>query len=346
VIVAEKGAQGFYQGEFAEKLVAGVRKLGGNWSREDLAEYQVIEREPLRGTYHGAHIVTAPPPSSGGIAVLDVLNILSGYRLEQLDSGARKHLLLESLRRAHRDRAEYLGDPAFVDIPLERLLSADYAAGQRASIRIDKATPSDLLPGYIGDTSSGTDTTHFAILDREGNRVAASITLNALFGTGLVIPGTGIVLNNQMDDFSIKPGEPNMYKLVGAEANSVAPRKRPLSSMTPTFVESDKGVAILGTPGGSFIPSMILLATLNWLDGADAAGIVRAPRVHNQYQPDAVFAERSLSDEDRSALEARGHKLRDWPPTIGNMQIITWEYGPQKVVAASDPRGVGVGMTR
>lgn len=345
-LVADKGAEGFYKGEFAARLVAGVRKLGGIWSLEDLAEYQLIEREPLRGTYRGVRIVTAPPPSSGGIAVLDVLNILSGYDLEKLDSGARKHLFVESLRRAHRDRAEYLGDPAFVDIPLERLLSVDYAAGQRASIRIDKATPSDLLPGYIGDTSSGTDTTHFAILDREGNCVAASITLNAWFGTGLVIPGTGILLNNEMDDFAIKPGEPNIYKLVGAEANSVAPRKRPLSSLTPTFVESDKGLAILGSPGGSFIPSMVILGTLSWLDGADAVGIVMAPRVHNQYQPDAVFAERSLSDEDRKALEARGHKIRDWPATIGNMQIVTWDYASQKVVAASDPRGVGVGMTR
>jgi gamma-glutamyltranspeptidase/glutathione hydrolase len=154
------------------------------------------------------------------------------------------------------------------------------------------------------------------------------------------------MLNNQMDDFAIKPGEPNMYKLVGAEANSVAPGKRPLSSMTPTFVESDKGVAILGTPGGSFIPSMILLGTLNWLDGADANGIVRAPRVHHQYQPDVVFAERGVTAEERAALEARGHKIRDWPATIGNMQIVTWDYASQKVVAASDPRGAGTGMTR
>jgi gamma-glutamyltranspeptidase/glutathione hydrolase len=345
-VVADKGADGFYKGELAARLVAGVRKLGGIWSLEDLAAYQLLEREPLRGSYHGARITTAPPPSSGGVALLNALNILGGYHLERLDPAARKHLILESLRRVHRDRAEYLGDPAFVDVPVERLLSPEYAAGQRTSIRIDKATPSDSLPGYIGDTSEGTSTTHFAVLDRDGNRVAATITLNAWFGTGLVIPGTGILLNNQMDDFAIKPGEPNMYKLVGAEANSVAPGKRPLSSMTPTFVESDKGVAILGTPGGSFIPSMILLGTLNWLDGADANGIVRAPRVHHQYQPDVVFAERGVTAEERAALEARGHKIRDWPATIGNMQIVTWDYASQKVVAASDPRGAGTGMTR
>jgi gamma-glutamyltranspeptidase/glutathione hydrolase len=345
-LVAEKGAEGFYQGEFAARLVAGVRKLGGIWSLEDLAAYKLLEREPLRGSYKGARIVTAPPPSSGGVALLNALNILDGYQLDRLDSAARQHVILESLRRVHRDRAEYLGDPAFVDVPLERLLSPEYAAGQRTSIRIDKATPSDFLPGYIGDTSSGTSTTHFAVLDRDGNRVAATITLNAWFGTGLVIPGTGILLNNQMDDFAIKPGEPNMYKLVGAEANSVAPGKRPLSSMTPTFVDSDKGVAILGTPGGSFIPSMILLGTLNWLEGADAMGIVKAPRVHHQYQPDVVFAEPGVTAEERRALEERGHKIRDWPATIGNMQIITWDYASQKVVAASDPRGAGTGITR
>ncbi|HKE43510.1 MAG TPA: gamma-glutamyltransferase [Steroidobacteraceae bacterium] len=346
-IVAEKGADGFYKGQFAEKIVAGVRKLGGIWSLDDLANYRLIERPALVGEYHGVRIVTAPPPSSGGVAVLNALNILDGYDLARLDSVTRKHVIIESLRRVHRDRAEYLGDPAFVSIPMKRLLSPDYAAGERASIRLDRATPSAALPGYIGDTSSGDSTTHFAILDREGNRVAVTISLNAWFGSGLVIPGTGILLNNTMDDFAIKPGEPNIYKLVGAEANSIAPGKRPLSSMTPTFLEADKGVAILGSPGGSFIPSMVLLGTLNWLNGADAMGIVTAPRIHHQYEPDFVFAEpKGLTAEERQALEQRGHKFRDWPPTIGNMQVITWDYGTGSVVAASDPRGVGQGMTR
>ncbi|HZF24848.1 MAG TPA: gamma-glutamyltransferase [Steroidobacteraceae bacterium] len=346
-VVADQGADGFYKGPFAEKLVAGVRKLGGIWSLDDLANYRLIERQPLVGEYRGVRIVTAPPPSSGGVAVLNALNILDGYDLAQLDSATRKHVIIESLRRVHRDRAEYLGDPAFVSMPIQRLLSPDYAAGERASIRLDRATPSDALPGYVGDTSSGVSTTHFAILDREGNRVAVTITLNAWFGTGLVIPGTGILLNNEMDDFAIKPGQPNIYKLVGAEANSVAPGKRPLSSMTPTFLESEKGIAILGSPGGSFIPSMVLLGTLNWLNGADAMGIVIAPRIHHQYEPDVVFAEpKGLTAEERQTLEQRGHKFRDWPPTIGNMQVITWDYATGAVVAASDPRGVGQGMTR
>ena len=346
-VVAEKGTEGFYKGPFAEKLVAGVRKLGGIWSLQDLANYRLIERQPLIGEYQGVRLVTAPPPSSGGIAVINALNILDGYDLAKLDDVTRKHVIIESLRRVHRDRAEYLGDPAFVSMPIQRLLSPDYAAGQRASIRLDRATPSAALPGYIGDTSSGVSTTHFAILDREGNRVAVTISLNAWFGTGLVIPGTGILLNNTMDDFAIKPGEPNIYKLVGAEANSIAPGKRPLSSMTPTFLESGKGIAILGSPGGSFIPTMVLLGTLNWINGADAMGIVKAPRIHHQYEPDVVFAEpKGLTPEERQALEQLGHKIRDWPATIGNMQVITWDYATSSVVAASDPRGVGQGMTR
>ena len=346
-LLADKGPDAFYKGALAEKLVAGVHKLGGIWSREDLANYRVIERQPLTGEYHGVHIVTAPPPSSGGVALLNALNILDGYDLARLDSATRKHVIIESLRRVHRDRAEFLGDPAFVSVPLQRLLSPDYAAGERTSIRLDRATPSSALPGYIGEPNGGVSTTHFSILDREGNRAAVTITLNTWFGTGLVVPGTGILLNNQMDDFAIKPGEPNAYKLVGAAANSIAPGKRPLSSMTPTFLESDKGIAILGSPGGSFIPSLVLLGTLNWLNGADAMGIVTAPRIHHQYQPDVVFAEpKGLTDDERRSLEERGHKFRDWPPTIGNMQVITWDYATQSVVAASDPRGAGQGMVR
>jgi len=345
-LLAKKGPDEYYKGELGRRLVAGVRQLGGIWSTEDLANYRLVEREPLVGSYRDVRIVTAPPPSSGGIALINVLNILGGYQLDKLDQAARKHLVIESLRRAHRDRAEYLGDPAFVRFPIERLLSADYAAGQRASIRIDKATPSAMLPGYTGDSSSGTSTTHFSVLDREGNRVAASLTLNAWFGTGLVASGTGILLNNEMDDFAIKPGAPNMYQLVGAEANSVEPRKRPLSSMVPTFLESGRGVAILGSPGGSYIPSMVLLGTLNWVDGADAEKIVAARRFHHQYLPDSVAAETgAFTEAEQASLAARGHSFRPWPATIGNMQVVTWDY-EGRVVAASDPRAPGKGIVR
>ncbi len=347
-VVASKGADGFYRGPFAQKLVRGVRKLGGIWSEQDFADYQVVERAPLVTGFRGVRIVSAPPPSSGGIWLANVLNVLSGYDLDSLDSTTRKHLIVESMRRAHRDRAEFLGDPDFVKVPVGVLTDPDYAAGLRASIRPDKATPSEMLPGYIGGAGGGgTQTTHFSIIDADGNRVAASITLNGWFGTGIVIPGTGILLNNQMDDFAVKPGVPNMYGLVGAGANEVAPGKRPLSSMAPTFLEGDRGVAILGSPGGSFIPSMVLLGTLNWIGGADATAIVAAARYHQQYEPDAIFAEpAALSTEERSGLEARGHTLRPWPGTIGNMHVITWDRATGRLVAASDPRGAGGAIVR
>jgi gamma-glutamyltranspeptidase/glutathione hydrolase len=272
---------------------------------------------------------------------------LSGYDLPALDSTTAKQLIVESMRRAHRDRAEYLGDPDFVKVPVAMLTDPDYAAGLRASIRSDKATPSDLLPGYIGSGGGGRETTHFSVIDADGNRVAASITLNGWFGTGIVVPGTGILLNNQLDDFAIKPGVPNMYGLVGAAANEVAPGKRPLSSMAPTFLEGERGIAILGSPGGSFIPSMVLLGTLNWIGGADAKAIVAAPRYHQQYQPDAIFAEPdALTTEERAGLEKRGHEMRPWPGTIGNMHVITWDRASGRLTAASDPRGAGGAIVR
>ena len=347
-VVASKGAGGFYRGPFAERLVRGVRKVGGIWSEQDLAAYRVVEREPLATSYRGVRIVSAPPPSSGGVWLANVLNILSGYDLVGLDSTTAKHLIIESMRRAHRDRAEYLGDPDFVKVPVDLLTDPDYAAGLRASIRADKATPSEMLPAYIGGGGGGgTQTTHFSIIDADGNRVAASITLNGWFGTGIVVPGTGILLNNQLDDFSIKPGVPNMYGLVGAAANEVAPGKRPLSSMAPTFLEGERGLAILGSPGGSFIPTMVLLGTLNWIGGADARAIVAAPRYHQQYEPDAIFAEPdALTVEERSGLESRGHGMRPWPGTIGNMQVITWDRATGTLTAASDPRGAGGATVR
>lgn len=347
-VLADKGAQGVYQGAFADKLIAGMKKLGGIWSHEDLRNYRPIEREVMKGEYRGARITTAPPPSAGGVTLLETLNILSGYELNQLDSVTRKHLIAESLRRAHRDRAQYMGDPAFVKVPTKQLIDPDYAAGLRASLRLDKATPSDMLPDFSSNAApGGTQTTHFSVLDKEGNRVAATITLNASMGSGLIIPGTGILLNNEMDDFVSKPGVPNLYGLVGSEANTIAPGKRPLSSMCPTFVETDKGLLIVGTPGGSYIPTMVLLGVLNWLDDANAAQIVKAPRIHHQYRPDAIFIEGdTLTAQEKEALEAKGHQFREWPAGIGNMQVVTWDYGTNKVEAAADPRGVGAGIVR
>jgi gamma-glutamyltranspeptidase/glutathione hydrolase len=341
-VLAKGGADAFYRGPFARKLVAGVRSLGGIWTIEDLAAYRVVEREPVVTTYRGLRVVSAPPPSSGGVWLATVLNVLAGYDLEQFDSVTRKHVILEAMRRAHRDRAQYLGDPAFTDVPVRLLTSPDYAAGLRASIRTDKATPSGLLPGYVKAGGQGAHTTHFSVLDAEGNRVGGTITLNGWFGTGIVVPGTGILLNNQMDDFVMKPGVPNMYGLVGAEANAIVPGKRPLSSMSPTFVEGERGVAVMGTPGGSYIPSMVLLGILNWSAGADAQAIVAAPRLHHQYQPDLVFMEAgALTPEEQAGLEQRGHRVNQWPATIGNMHVVTWDVATGKVNAASDPRWGG-----
>jgi gamma-glutamyltranspeptidase/glutathione hydrolase len=345
--LARRGADAYYRGPFARKLVQGVQGMGGLWTLEDLAGYRVVEREPIVGNYRGLRIVSAPPPSSGGLWLANVFNVLAGYDLDRFDGATRKHVILEAMRRAHRDRAQYLGDPAFTDVPVRLLTSPDYAAGLRASIRTDKATPSDLLPGYVDTGGHGPHTTHFSVLDADGNRVAGTITLNGWFGTGLVVPGTGILLNNQMDDFAMKAGVPNMYGLVGAGANAIAPGKRPLSSMSPTFVEGERGIAILGSPGGSFIPSMVLLGILNWSSGADAATIVGAPRFHHQYRPDTVFAETSaLTVDEQADLERRGHALRAWPPSTGNMQVVTWDRATGKVDAASDPRWGGAAVVR
>lgn len=342
--LAKHGVRDFYEGELAHTLVAGVRKLGGIWTLEDLAAYRALERAPVVGEYRGARIVSASPPASGGIVLVEALNVLSGYDLAQLDSATRKHLIIESMRRAHRDRAVWLGDPDFVTMPVAELIHPFYAAGLRASLRLDRATPSAALPG-VEPPPQGTQTTHFSILDAEGNRVAGTITLNFFFGSGLQVPGTGIFLNNEMDDFSSKPGSPNGFNLVGAEANSIAPGKRMLSSSTPTFVESDTGLMIAGSPGGSFITGMVLLATLDFLDGKSAAEIVAAPRIHHQYLPDVLqYEPGALTDAEIASLGQRGHQLRESGRRWGNMQVVTWDYATGRVEAASDPRGEGEGQ--
>jgi gamma-glutamyltranspeptidase / glutathione hydrolase len=342
--IADQGAPGFYTGRVAAALVAGVRADGGIWTLADLAAYRVIERKPLIGQYHGARVVSASPPSSGGIAVIDALNILSGFDLHQYDSATRKHLVIEAMRRAYRDRAIYLGDPDFVKMPLAQLSSLDYAAGQRSSIRTDKAMPSNMLPG-IESEAVGMQTTHFSILDADGDRVAATISVNLFFGTGYMPPKTGVLLNNTMDDFSTKPGRPNEFGLVGAAANAIAPNKRSLSSMSPTFVETPKGLMIVGSPGGSYIISMVLLGTLNYLDGMNAADIVKYPHYHHQYLPDEVAYEQgALTDAEIKELQAMGHALKVSGRQWGNMQVITWDFASGQVEAASDPRGEGVGL--
>lgn len=339
--LASKGRDGFYAGEVADRLVTGVRAEGGIWTLEDLQQYTVVEREPVTFQYRDLRIVSAAPPSSGGVALATMLHILEADDLARLDETDRTHVITEAMRRAYRDRAQYLGDPDFVAVPIQRLLHPWYAAGLRASIRADRATPSASLPGGV-DSVEGADTSHFSILDREGNRVAATLSINYPFGSGYVVPGTGVLLNDEMDDFSAKPGVPNAYGLVGAEANAIEPGKRPLSSMSPTFVESDAGVAVLGTPGGSRIITMVLLAILDLDEGHKPQSWVSLPRFHHQFLPDMIqYEPGAFSQPVLEALEAKGHNLKPLDNGYGNMQAVYWDYDNHRVEAASDPRGVG-----
>lgn len=345
-VLAKQGRDGFYKGTIARQLVRGVTSAGGIWTLEDLDNYKIVERKPIVGNYRGVKITSAAPPSSGGIALMQMLNILSNYPINEMNSGNRKHLIVEAMRRAYRDRAIYLGDPDFVKVPAEKLLSQEYAAGLRASIRLDKATASASLPG-IESKEESFHTTHFSVLDSEGNRVSATVTINYPFGSGFVAPGTGVLLNDEMDDFSAKPGVPNAYGLVGAEANAIAANKRPLSSMTPTFLESDNALAILGTPGGSRIITMVLLGSLDFMAGNTPDSWVALPRFHHQYLPDKIqFEKDALSESDQKILSDMGHKLKKLSGTYGNMQGIMWNKKTNIVSAASDPRGVGEAKTR
>jgi gamma-glutamyltranspeptidase/glutathione hydrolase len=341
------GFDGFYRGDIATRLVDGVRAAGGLWTLDDLAQYRVVEREPLVFQHRGKTVITAPPPSSGGIALAQTLQILDGYDWSKRSELDRLHLRIEAMRRAYRDRAVFLGDPDFVDVPVELLTNPAYAAGLRAGIHPEKATPSAMLPGVTA--LERPDTTHFSIVDAEGNIASVTQTVNLPYGNAMVIPGTGFLLNNEMDDFSVKAGVPNAFGLVGDDANAIAPGKRPLSSMTPTIVVGDDQIAVLGTPGGSRIISMVIQGVLALDAGASALEAAAEPRVHHQYLPDEVSIEKdALSPELRAGLEARGHVIKEEPRTWGNMQVVTWDLTDGDVDAGADPRWktVGKGSTQ
>jgi gamma-glutamyltranspeptidase/glutathione hydrolase len=336
--VAESGARGFYSGPVAERLVKGVRDAGGIWTMEDLAAYQVKEREPIRTKYGDYELVTAPPPSSGGIAIAEMLNMLEAYPINQLERVQRTHLMVEAMRRAYRDRAIYLGDPDFVEIPVDMLTSQFYADGLRASIMPDRATPSSMLAGN-DQIPDGTDTTHFSIIDSEGNMVAATLTVNLPFGSAFMPPGTGLLVNNEMDDFSAKPGEPNAFGLIGFTANEIQPYKRPLSSMSPTFMIGEDKKAAIGTPGGSRIITMVLLGILDFMRGNEPESWVALPRFHHQYLPDRISAEsETFTAEEIAGLEARGHEVEVRDRTWGNMHGVMWNLETGKVTGGSDTR--------
>lgn len=336
--IAREGNDGFYKGEFAERMVAAVRAAGGIWSREDLADYTVKEREPISLDYRGWRIVTAPPPSSGGIALGEMFNIIAGYDPARYDRVQRIHFNIEAMRRAYRDRAEYLGDPDYVGMPLAELLSPLYAAGLRASIHPQKATPSDMLPGYMSPAESE-HTTHYSIIDADGNMAAVTKTVNLTLGSGFVVEGTGFVLNNEMDDFALLPGQPNAFGLVGGDANAPKPGHRPLSSMTPSFVIGKDRVGVIGTPGGSRIITMVFEGILAFIDGELPQQVVSNPRYHHQYQPDVVSAEPdAFTAEETRALQAMGHIVNAGERRWGLMNMVGWDRQSNTLHAGADPR--------
>ncbi|MBI79842.1 MAG: gamma-glutamyltransferase [Gammaproteobacteria bacterium] len=342
-ILGEEGFSGFYRGEVAKRLVEGVNSASGIWSLDDLASYQIKEREPIIGYFQGMQVIAPPPPSSGGIGLINMLNILSGYQINNLDSVSRIHLIVEAMRRAYRDRAQYIGDSDFVNVPIDKLIDKHYASSQRASININKSTPSNLLPGISPiDYSTGDQTSHFSIIDNDGNIVSATQSINFSYGSGFIPKGTGVILNNEMDDFSIKLGTPNGYELIGNEANEIAPGKRMLSSMTPTIIIDDRGLAVLGTPGGSRIITMVLLSALAWNQGESAESITSLPRFHHQFFPDLIqYEPDAFSDDEIKALKDKGHSLRPLNSSYGNMHVVTWDFETGDLDASSDPRGHG-----
>lgn len=345
--LARYGRKGFYAGAVADRLVDGVRNAGGIWTHQDLHDYRVVEREPVKGEYHQVKITSAALPSSGGVVLVEALNILAGYPLEDINAISRKHIISEAMRRAYHDRALHLGDSDFVNVPVNRLINKDYAAGLSSSIRLDKATPSDFLAGNFQAKIQGEDTTHFSIIDSEGNRVAATLSINFPFGSGFVPAGTGVLLNNEMDDFVSKPGAMNGYGLVGGEANAIEPGKRMLSSMTPTFIEDAERVAVLGTPGGSRIISMVLLAVLEFAKGHGPESWVWEPRFHHQYIPDLIQYEKGgMSRDEIAGLTMLGHQLKEVRYRYGNMQAVLWNKKSKLFTVASDPRGEGLALIR
>jgi len=336
-LIAAHGDDGFYHGETAQKLVAAVRAAGGNWTLADLASYQAKERTPITVNYHGYRIVTAPPPSSGGVAIAEILNILSGIDLTKMDQAQRVHYIVEAMRRAFRDHNDYLGDPDFVKMPLDMLLSPFYADGLRQGILPDKATPSSMLPRAEAP-EPGMHTTHFSIIDADGNMAAVTSTVNYTMGSTFVAEGTGVLLNDEMDDFALVPNKPNVYGLLGSSANAPEPGKRMLSSMSPSIVIGADRTAVIGSPGGSTIITQVLEGILNFIDGESAQQITAHKRFHHQYLPDEVMVEDGTFDPATSdALTKMGYTLKQ-RESWGFMNVVTWDRKTNQLDAASDPR--------
>jgi gamma-glutamyltranspeptidase/glutathione hydrolase len=337
--IAKEGPGAFYRGRTAAQIADAVVKAGGIMSKDDLANYRPIERAVVRGSYRGYDIISAPPPSSGGVHLIEMLNVLEGYDLARLSREESLHDMIEAMKRAYADRAVFMGDPDAVKIPVDGLTSKAYAKSLRATIG-ERATPAaDIRPGTAADFE-GRNTTHFSVIDHDGNAVSNTYTLNFSYGLGLVAEGTGVLLNNELDDFTSKPGTANAYGLVGYNANLPGPGKRPLSSMTPTIVLKDgKPFLITGSPGGSRIISAVLQVIVNAIDFKMPIGqAVSVPRLHQQWQPEDVYVEPGFAPDVLDALEKRGHKLLPGPPFTSTNSI---EVTANGYVGAADRRTRG-----
>ena len=338
--IAKNGAQDFYGGWIGQAIVATIKKAGGVMTLDDLKKYRPVWREPLIGSYRNRTVITMPPPSSGGVAILAMLNILEGYKLADFEhnSAPYLHLLSESMKHAFADRAQFLGDPDFVHVPVGKLTGKNYAEWMRKRIAPDKTRPPAFY-GYYNFNAEKGGTTHFSVIDRFGNAVACTQSVNTRFGSKLLVPQTGMVLNNEMDDFAIHSEVGNVYGLIGNEANSLQPGKRPLSSMSPTIIlRGKRPELVVGGAGGPRIITATLQTIVNILDFAmPVASAVSSPRVHHQWLPDRLNVEPKIAPETKKALEQRGHVLRD-QTSLGVVQAITWEGA--KMSGIADPRKV------
>ena len=343
--IASRGRDGFYGGKTAELIVAEMRAGGGLITAEDLAAYPVKERTPVKTSYRGYQIVSMPTPSSGGVALVQMLNVLEGYPLARLGPGSEQtlHYLAESMRWAFRDRALYMGDPDFTPLPLKRLLSRSHGEKIRAHIGVTAAV-SQKIPGLVSPPAEKEQTTHYSVMDRKGNAVACTYTLNGGYGSGVTVTGAGFLLNNEMDDFASAPGTPNMFGLLQGEANAVGPGKRPLSSMTPTLVLRDSTVLmVIGSPGGPTIINTVLQCIINVIDhGMNISQAVAAPRIHHQWMPDRIDHEPyGIGPDPARGLRARGHLLRR-RSVMGDAHGITYDPKRRLFHGAADPRHGGL----
>jgi len=347
-LIRDKGRDGFYKGKVADLIVKEMKRGGGLITYEDLENYQPVLRKPVVGNYRGYEIISMGPPSSGGVCLIELLNILENFDLKKYGFGSSYtiHYLVEAMKRVYADRAEYLGDPDFVQIPLDKLLSKEYAKELASEIDTFYATPSSRIIRSVSPTSEGVHTTHYSVVDRWGNVVAVTTTINSYFGSMVAVDGAGFFLNNEMDDFSAKPGAPNQFGLLGSKANSIQPGKRMLSSMTPTIVlKNGKPFLVLGSPGGSTIITSVLQVILNVVDfGMNIQEAVDSPRIHHQWYPDQIFFERrGLPRDVIENLERRGHKLVERAGYQGEVQAILIDENGVKY-GAVDPRGYGLAM--